>query len=94
MCFNISIRFAIIHSCFVVLKLKYDDFRQITRSRTLPVPVRGPELLWETAVELLNQVDFEGRKVRLLGLTVANTLKPAPADRQLCFDFDVEDEFE
>ena len=78
----------------VVLKLKYDDFRQITRSRTLPVPVRGPELLWETAVELLNQVDFEGRKVRLLGLTVANTLKPAPADRQLCFDFDVEDEFE
>ena len=76
----------------MVLKLKYDDFRQITRSRTLPVPVDGPGPLLETAIELLNQVDFEGRKVRLLGLTVANALKPAPSDRQLCFDFGEEDE--
>lgn len=71
----------------VVLKLKYDDFRQITRSRTLSFPIDGPEPLLETALELLEQVDFEGRKVRLLGLTVANALKPAPADRQLRLDF-------
>ncbi len=78
----------------VVLKLKYDDFRQITRSRTLTCPVETPDRLLETAAELLNQVDFEGRKVRLLGLTVSNALMPASPDRQLCFDFGDEDGFE
>lgn len=72
----------------VVLKLKYDDFQQITRSKTLLVPVETPERLRQVAGELLGQVDFGGKKVRLIGLTVANALKPAVEDRQLRFDFD------
>ncbi len=71
----------------VVLKLKYDDFRQITRSHTLPGPVETPEQLERVAGELLGGVDFGGRKVRLVGLAVANAPETALVYVQLRFDF-------
>ena len=71
----------------VVLKLKYDNFQQITRSRTLLSAVESEPQLARIAEELLAGVDFHGRKVRLIGLTVGNT-PDADADCiQLRFDF-------
>lgn len=72
----------------VVLKLKYEDFRQITRSKTLPAAVDGPQQLLRTAGELLDGVDFEGRKVRLIGVAVGNAAELPGRDLQLRFDFD------
>ncbi|WP_295731006.1 DNA polymerase IV [uncultured Muribaculum sp.] len=61
----------------VVLKLKFDDFRQITRSRTLPHPIESGDgdRLREIGESLLAETDFEGHKVRLIGLTVANPIE-------------------
>ncbi len=72
----------------VVLKLKYDNFRQITRSRTLTTAVDTPQLLQQVGEELLDGVDFEGHKIRLIGLTVGNTPEVPALCIQLCFDFD------
>lgn len=58
----------------VVLKLKYDDFRQITRSRTMLHPVEDEDMLREISESLLADTDFEGHKVRLIGLTVTNSV--------------------
>ena len=73
----------------VVLIIKYDDFRQITRRTTLDSPTSDGGQLAQTAIELLDKVaDIEPRKtcrVRLCGIS-ATQLEPRHAPRQLGFD--------
>ena len=54
----------------VTLKIKYADFRIVTRRVTLESPVCATETLYETACALLDHVRLEG-KVRLIGLGVS-----------------------
>jgi DNA polymerase-4 len=72
----------------VVLIIKYDDFREISRRTTLDVPTSDGGVLARTAIELLAKVAIEDRKgmrVRLCGLT-ATGLEPRTAPRQLDFN--------
>jgi DNA polymerase IV len=72
----------------VVLIIKYDDFRQITRRTTLEAPTSDGGVLARTAIELLAKVAIEPRKggrVRLCGIA-ATQLEPRDAPRQLGFD--------
>jgi DNA polymerase-4 len=72
----------------VVLIVKYDDFRQITRRTTLDSPTSDGGQLARTAIELLAKVPIEPRKacrVRLCGIS-ATGLEPRDAPRQLGFD--------
>ncbi len=55
----------------VTLKLKYSDFKTITRSRTLPEPFDSTELLFSTGRQLLGEVKLSG-KVRLIGIGISN----------------------
>ena len=71
----------------VVLIIKYDDFRQITRRTTLDSATSDGGVLARTAIELLSKV-IEARKggrVRLCGIS-AQALEPRHAPRQLGFD--------
>lgn len=68
----------------VVLKVRFGDFRTITRSATLPLPVDDAVALSRAAQELLETVD-PTPGVRLLGVTAAN-LVDAGDGRQLSFD--------
>lgn len=56
----------------VTVKVKYADFRIITRSRTLPFRITNLEQLRQTARELLKQVDLSEQPVRLLGVGMSN----------------------
>ena len=56
----------------VTLKVKFDDFRQITRSRSLDAGVATQAMLEQAAFDLLRAVQPVERGVRLLGVTVAN----------------------
>lgn len=56
----------------VTLKVKYADFTQITRSRTLDHFVVDFDRFWRIALELLEQVDSTEKKIRLMGLTLSN----------------------
>ncbi|MTD98857.1 DNA polymerase IV [Paracoccus sp. YIM 132242] len=56
----------------VTLKVKYADFRQITRSRTLPGPVGGARDLETVAVQLLQPLFPVEKGVRLLGVTLSS----------------------
>jgi len=56
----------------LTLKVKYDNFEQITRSKTLPEPMDTLELILQLTAELLTRTDAGQRKVRLLGLSVSN----------------------
>lgn len=71
----------------VVLAIKYDDFREISRRITLDAPTSNGDVLGRTAIELLGKVPIEPRKgsrVRLCGVT-ATGLEPRDAPRQLGF---------
>ena len=71
----------------VVLKIKFDDFRQIPRSRTLPATVDSRDGLRLVARELLAGVDFGGHRIRLIGVTVGNAPDFGEGCVQLRFDF-------
>jgi DNA polymerase-4 len=60
----------------VVLKLKHADFRQITRSETLPAPTRSSTVLYREAARLLDQYRLR-QKVRLVGLGASGFVSSA-----------------
>ena len=59
----------------VTLKIKYADFRQITRQATLPARTNSTQTLYETGCALLAALRLEGR-VRLIGLGVSGFESP------------------
>ena len=70
----------------VVLKVKYADFRQVTRSRTLRDPLDTREQLFPVARELLARTAAGRKPVRLLGVGVTQLLPPE-SPRQLWLPF-------
>lgn len=54
----------------ITLKIKFSDFRQITRSRTLPAQTNLTSLIYETGCELLALEPLH-KPVRLIGLGVS-----------------------
>ena len=58
------------HGRTVTLKVKFSDFRQITRSRTLPVSTASTRVVYETAAALLDKLDLP-QPVRLIGLALS-----------------------
>jgi DNA polymerase-4 len=56
----------------ITVKIKYSDFRLITRSKSFPEAVGDLDTIIETAHQLLQQTDPEGADIRLLGVSVSN----------------------
>lgn len=52
------------------------DFLTITRSHTMPGPSDDQAAIADVAREIFRRVDWEGRKVRLLGLSLSNFARP------------------
>ncbi|MFP4018645.1 MAG: DNA polymerase IV [Bacteroidales bacterium] len=55
----------------LTLKIKFSDFRQITRSKTIPQKIDNFDLLHSTTKEIYNTLQLENSKIRLLGLSVS-----------------------
>ncbi|MCB9762014.1 MAG: DNA polymerase IV [Alphaproteobacteria bacterium] len=66
----------------VTLKVRYDDFTTITRSRSLLEPTANPDLVIRIAEALLAETEAGQRPVRLVGVGVSNL----EAGRQLCLE--------
>ncbi len=60
----------------ITLKVKYADFSQITRSRTLPQSTNGTQTIFSIACELLAALTLK-QKVRLIGLGVSGFAQEA-----------------
>ncbi|WP_366800218.1 DNA polymerase IV [uncultured Apibacter sp.] len=56
----------------VTLKIKYADFKVISRSKTYPTIISGYTALYKSALELLHLVDLN-KKVRLIGLSIKSS---------------------
>ena len=61
----------------LTLKVKYEDFQQITRSQTVSRPLLTLDDIQIWLPELLRRTEAGQRKVRLLGVTVSNFAESA-----------------
>ena len=69
----------------ITLKLRYGDFRTVTRSETLREPTNLTKPLWEAAERVFRQWQIRsGGPLRLLGFA-ASGLEPEQAGQQLLF---------
>ncbi|HTQ46667.1 MAG TPA: DNA polymerase IV [Polyangiaceae bacterium] len=55
----------------VVVKIKYADFSLRTRRTTLSEPVQDTDAIHRAAVEMLDRIPLQGRRVRLTGVSVS-----------------------
>ncbi|MBD3759501.1 DNA polymerase IV [Sphingomonadaceae bacterium G21617-S1] len=56
----------------VSIKLRYSDFRTLTRAKTLPAPVSDAATIQQVALALLAPLEPVEQGVRLLGVTLSN----------------------
>ncbi len=75
----------------LTLKVKYSDFRQITRSRTFPESIDSIERIEGTARQLMDSVFTSGDRIRLVGITISGFGHDGEPEQdpgnQLSFDF-------
>ena len=68
----------------VTVKVKFADFRQVTRSRSFPTEIGRHDVLRRTSIELVRTLLPTAIGIRLLGVTVSNFEQaPAKADGEL-----------
>lgn len=71
----------------VTLKVKYSNFRQITRSISLPYPIEGFVQMQALLADLFTKTDAHKQSVRLLGVTVSGLItEDQDIEKQLTFD--------
>jgi len=56
----------------VTVKIKYADFRQVTRSQTLPAIIMSQESLRNVSIGLVRKVLPSANGIRLLGVTLSS----------------------
>lgn len=81
-----------LHGRTITLKLKYSDFRTITRSKSLPEGISDGNAIGEICCELLQKTDAGSKPVRLIGVSASNFSSPPENTEkieQLNLPFDV-----
>jgi DNA polymerase-4 len=56
----------------ITLKIKYSDFHIITRNQSFPTPIGSYDQVADTAKKLLAATEPEGKRIRLLGISLSN----------------------
>lgn len=67
----------------VTLKIKFSDFRQITRSKTVHNYIRDFKTLHKEITSVRKALDLNNVKIRLLGVSISNLEDEEDTDRQL-----------
>jgi len=65
----------------ITIKIKYFDFKQITRSQSLNIPFSDVNTIYTAATQLLVKTFTDGQKIRLLGISISNFEEPNLPDK-------------
>ncbi len=72
----------------LTLKVKYSDFRQISRSKSVNYKIKKIEDIMQINDELFEQIDFTYKPIRLIGLSITNLDNQRKEEAfQLSFEF-------
>lgn len=74
----------------LTLKVKFKDFKQITRSVTADHILRTKEDILPLAKQLLRQVEYKSHPIRLLGLGVSNQRNDTPPDKPRWIELEID----
>ncbi len=66
----------------LTLKIKYHDFKQITRNKSWLCPINDLPTIIAASLQLLATTDTTNKKIRLLGITLSNFGEAAPKARK------------
>ena len=66
----------------ITVKIKYSDFKLITRSQSMQEGINDTATIVQVSKRLLAATDLNGKKVRLLGITLSNFHEPAPKEKR------------
>lgn len=66
----------------LTVKIKYSDFKQITRSQSFDKVLDDLDFIAAASRELLAATDPEGRRIRLLGISISNFHEPGLISRR------------
>ena len=72
----------------ITIKLKYSDFKQITRSKTLEQGIKTKPNYLKYAQELLTDELVDERGIRLIGVGISNFAKPEIENDQVQLTID------
>lgn len=67
----------------ITIKVKFSDFRQITRSKTVQNYIRDFSTLHKEVSAIRKSMQLEGSRIRLLGVSISNLETEDCGDRQL-----------
>ena len=67
----------------ITVKIKFADFRQLTRSKTLQRYIRDFETLHREVSEIRRSMKLEDVRIRLLGVSISNLESEEPDENQL-----------
>jgi DNA polymerase-4 len=70
----------------VGIKIRFADFRTVTRVRTLPRWTDETAAIYDTAVDLYRSLQLDRPRIRLVGVKCENFRDPAQAPEQLALD--------
>ena len=65
------------------LKVRFSDFTNLTKSKTLPLAINGMHEVFEIARDLYLSLKLEGSRIRLLGVSLENLVDESGAAEQL-----------
>ncbi|MGA0070733.1 MAG: DNA polymerase IV [Candidatus Nanopelagicaceae bacterium] len=65
------------------LKVRFSDFTNLTKSKTLPLPINGMHEVFEVARDLFLSLKLAGSRIRLLGVSLENLVTEEGAVEQL-----------
>jgi DNA polymerase-4 len=74
----------------LTLKVKFQDFQQITRSITVDHILRTKNEILPLAKQLMQQVEFRSHPIRLLGLGVSNQKNSTPQKERQWIELELE----
>ncbi len=69
------------------LKFRFGDFQTLTRSKTINHFTNDADLITKVSLELVEEIDFSEKGVRLLGVGLSNLNTELKANYQLVFNF-------
>ena len=73
----------------ITVKVKFADFRQVTRSKTLQKYIRDFETLHREVSDIRRSMKLEDVRIRLLGVSISSLESEEPDENQLIlFDSD------
>ncbi|KPK22902.1 MAG: hypothetical protein AMJ61_16605, partial [Desulfobacterales bacterium SG8_35_2] len=70
----------------ITLKVKYHDFKQITRSSTIKQATADSKSIYEEILQLLKKTEAGQKPIRLLGISVSGLQSDSGFNQQLLFN--------